>query len=100
MGLENAIQGHGDVVLRGEIEGYIKENLTYLSAIRKAVRKASRRKYPLDILKEISVEDSGKSRVLLGGLAEELHQRNMRALYYQMYGEYPATSEDEDDYYE
>jgi glyoxylase-like metal-dependent hydrolase (beta-lactamase superfamily II) len=100
MGLENVIQGHGDVVLRGEIDGYIKENIAYLSAIRKAVRKASRRKYPLDILKEISVEDSGKSRVLLGGLAEELHQRNMRALYYQMYGEYPATSEDEDDYYE
>lgn len=99
IGLENLVQGHGDIVLRGEIVGYVKENLAYLSAIRKAVRKASRRKYPQDLLQEISVENSGKSRVLLGGLAEELHQRNLRALYYQLYEEYPLASEDENDYY-
>jgi cyclase len=98
MGLENVIQGHGDIILRGEIENYIKENLAYLSAIRKAVRKASYRKYPLDLLMEITVESCGKSRVLIGGLAEELHQRNLRALYKQMYGEYPAASPD--DYFE
>lgn len=95
LGLENVIQGHGDIVLRGEIDNAIKENLAYLSAIRKAVRKAARRKYPWDILAEISVEESGKSRVLIGGLAEELHRRNLRALYYQMYGKPPASSEDE-----
>lgn len=95
MGLENVIQGHGDIVLRGEIDNAIKENLAYLSAIRKAVRKAARRKYPWDILSEINVEESGKSRVLIGGLAEELHQRNLRALYYQMYGKSPASSEEE-----
>lgn len=99
IGLENLVQGHGDIVLRGEIGGYVKENLSYLTAIRKAVRKASRRKYPQDLLQDISVEDSGKSRVLLGGLAEELHQRNLRALYYQLYEEYPLASEDEDNYY-
>ncbi|NMC13888.1 MAG: MBL fold metallo-hydrolase [Chloroflexi bacterium] len=98
MGLENVIQGHGDIILRGEIENYLKENLAYLSAIRKAVRKASYRKYPLDLLMEISVESCGKSRVLIGGLAEELHQRNLRALYKQMYGENPAASPD--DYFE
>lgn len=99
IGLENLVQGHGDIVLRGEIVGYVKANLAYLSAIRKAVRKASRRKYPQDLLREISVEESGKSRVLLGGLAEELHQRNLRALYYQLYEEYPLASEDENYYY-
>ncbi len=98
MGLENVIQGHGDIILRGEIENYIKENLAYLSAIRKAVRKASYRKYPLDLLMEITVESCGKSRVLIGGLAEELHQRNLRALYKHMYGEIPAASPD--DYFE
>ena len=56
MGLENIVQGHGDIILRGEIDGYIKENLAYLSAIRKAVRKASKRKYPLDLLQEVSIE--------------------------------------------
>jgi cyclase len=73
MGLENIIQGHGDIVLRGEIDGYIKENLNYLSQIRKAVRKANRRKYPMDILEDVTVESCGKSRVLIGGLSEQLH---------------------------
>jgi cyclase len=100
MGLENVIQGHGDIVLRGEIEGSIKENLTYLSTIRKAVRKASRRKYPFDMLDEIDVDECGKSRVLIGGLAQELHRRNLRALYRQLYGEPLLVDEEEDDLYD
>jgi cyclase len=100
MGLENVVQGHGDIVLRGEIEGSIKENLAYLSAIRKSVRKASRRKYPFEMLDEIGVDECGKSRVLIGGLAPELHRRNLRALYRQLYGE-PLVLEDEyDEYYD
>jgi cyclase len=102
MGLENIVQGHGDIVLRGEIENYTKDNLIYLSNIRKIVRKASRRKYPLEILEEASVEACGKSRVLIGGLAAELHRRNLRALYRQLYGEPPAAPDDyeEEDYEE
>lgn len=100
MGLENIIQGHGDIVLRGEIDNFIKDNLAYLSNLRKAVRKASRRKYPLEVLDEATVEACGKSRVLIGGLAAELHRRNLRALYRQLYGEPSApTDEDEDEYY-
>ena len=100
MGLENIVQGHGDIILRGEIDGYIKENLNYLSQIRKAVRRASRRKYPMDILDEVTVESCGKSRVLIGGLAEELHRRNLIALYRQMFGELPLASDDEDEDYD
>lgn len=98
MGLENVVQGHGDIVLRGEVEGSVKENLNYLANLRKAVRKASRRKYPMDVLEEVDVESCGKSRVLIGGLAETLHRRNLRALYEQEYGEPPASSEDEYEY--
>jgi glyoxylase-like metal-dependent hydrolase (beta-lactamase superfamily II) len=97
MGLENVVQGHGDTVLRGEVEGSVKDNLAYLAAIRRAVRKAGRRKYPWDLLEDVGVEECGKSRVLIGGLAEELHSRNLYALYEQLYGEPPASSEDEED---
>ena len=97
IGLENVVQGHGDIVLRGEVERSVKENLAYLSAIRRAVRKAGRRKYPWDLLENVGVEECGKSRVLIGGLAEELHSRNLYALYEQLYGEPPASSEDEED---
>ena len=97
IGFENVIQGHGDIVLRGEVEGSVRDNLAYLSAIRRAVRKAGRRKYPWDLLEEIGVEECGKSRVLMGGLAEELHSRNLYAMYEQLYGKPPASSEEEDD---
>lgn len=96
MGFENVVQGHGDIVLRGEVEISIKDNIAYLSAIRRAVRKAARRKYPWDLLEDIGVEECGKSRVLIGGLAEDLHTRNLFALYEQLYGEPPASSDDED----
>lgn len=80
MGLENIVQGHGDIILRGEIEAAVKENLSYISAIKKAVRTASRRKAPLEYLEGVSIEDCGKSRVSLGGLGVQLHERNLRAL--------------------
>ena len=97
MGLENIVQGHGDIILRGEIDDYIKDNLVYLSNIRKVVRKASKRKYPFEVLDETSVDECGKSRVLIGGLAVELHRRNLRSLYRKMFGEPPVYSE-EDEY--
>ncbi len=84
MGLENIVQGHGDIILRGEIDAAVRENLNYLSAIRRSVKAASRRKNAVELLDEISIEDCGKSRVYLGGLARTLHERNLRALLQQM----------------
>jgi len=87
MGLENIIQGHGDIILRGEIDEAVNNNLAYIAAVRKAVKAASRRRNPLYGLAAIDIESCGKSRVLLGGLAEELHRRNVRFLYKQMTAE-------------
>jgi len=84
MGLENIVQGHGDVILRGEIDAAVKENLNYLSAIKRAVRAISRRKNAEELLDNITIEECGKSRVYLGGLAQTLHQRNLRALLQRM----------------
>ncbi|HEY59826.1 MAG TPA: MBL fold metallo-hydrolase [Anaerolineae bacterium] len=83
MGLENIIQGHGDIILRGEIEQAIKDNLAYLAAIKKVVKTAIRRKDPNKKLQEATVESCGKSHVLLGGLVKELHKRNLIALLQQ-----------------
>jgi len=84
LGLENIIQGHGDIILRGEIEDAVKENLAYLSSIRKYVKAALRKRNPLEALAAIDVESCGKNRIYLGGLAEELHKRNLRFLYKQL----------------
>ena len=89
----------GFVVNISEIEEAVRDNIDYLNTIRKVVRKAGRRKYPWDLLETVDVESCGKSRVLIGGLAEELHQRNLRALYRQIFEEDPLSSNDLDDSY-
>lgn len=81
MGLENIVQGHGDIILRGEIEEATRENLAYLVAVRKAVRTAAKKRDPVEALAEIDIESCGKSRVTLAGLGVELHKRNVAHLY-------------------
>ncbi|GAP14106.1 Zn-dependent hydrolase, including glyoxylase [Longilinea arvoryzae] len=100
LGLENIIQGHGDIILRGEIDESVKENLNYLSALKKAVKGAARRRNPQDALLAIDVESCGKSRVYLGGLAEELHRRNVRWLYHQIQAEEPIEPSKEETFEE
>lgn len=80
MGLENIVQGHGDIILRGEIDAAVKENLVYIANIKKSARAAARRRTGDDQLEISRLEESGKSRVYLGGLAEALHRRNIEAL--------------------
>lgn len=74
---ENVIQGHGDIVLRGEIEDRLKSDIAYLDALRKAVDQALEKGQPLD---NIDIERCGKSRILLHGSAVELHRQNVMTL--------------------
>lgn len=84
MQLENIIQGHGDLILRGEIEDSIQNNIEYLHAIQKIAKTALRRRAPIEFLQSQDVESGNKSRVLLGGLAQDLHQRNLFWLYREL----------------
>jgi glyoxylase-like metal-dependent hydrolase (beta-lactamase superfamily II) len=83
--LENLVQGHGEVILRGEVGHKVRSNLSYLSAIRREVRQAAKRKDWRRYLANIDVESCGKSRILLNGVVEQLHQRNLVALFHQLY---------------
>ncbi len=96
--LENVVQGHGDVILRGEIDSGIKDRIAYLDRIEEIVQEASENEYPGDVLKENDVESCGKSRILLDGLAEEVHQQNLGHLYVERFGEEPKEF-DESMYY-
>ena len=84
--LENLIQGHGEVILRGEILNAVRSNLTYLSHMARLVRRAGKRKSAAEYLSEIDIEACGKSRILLNGLAADLHARNVQALYQLWFG--------------
>lgn len=81
LGLENIVQGHGDIVLRGEIEETITSNIEYLKSLQKIAKAALRRKEPIAFLQSQNVEDCGKNRISLSGLAQTLHTRNLLRLY-------------------
>jgi len=80
-GFENIVQGHGEVVLRGEAEEIIQGNLDYLAAVRQHVEAALEAGEPIEALDKVSIELCGKSRIPLNGLVQDLHQANLRALY-------------------
>lgn len=94
MGIENIVQGHGEIILRGEVNGMVENNIEYLRFIEKTVSKANKRKFPLDLIESTTIEDADKDRTILGGLAESLHQRNMIAVYEKLFGEKPIGSEE------
>ncbi len=85
MKLENVVQGHGETFLLGEVTSKVEDNLAYMNIIRRHVRQASRRKDYEAYLSQIDIESCGKSRIILGGLAEQLHQRNLSALFEDLY---------------
>jgi cyclase len=93
MGLENIVQGHGDVILRGEIDEMISSHLVYLDRIRKEALNAVRWKWTVDDLHQIPIEKCGKSRILLNGLAPDLHFQNLAAVFQKLQKEEAGVSE-------
>jgi cyclase len=83
LGLENIVQGHGEIILRGEIDDAAHEDLAYLSCLKKSIRTAIKRRNPEEALATINIESCGKSRVYLGGLATDLHNQNVAYLFKQ-----------------
>ena len=96
--LENVVQGHGDVILRGEVDSGIQDRIGYLDRIEEIVNEAHEDEFPGEVLKESTVESVGKSRILMGGAAEEIHQQNLFHLYRKLYDEEPEEF-DESLYY-
>jgi cyclase len=81
LALDNVVQGHGDVLLRGEIPEAIETSLQYLDTIEQQVERRVARQIPKSTLRQLNIESCHKSRIPLNGLAEELHQANLAYLY-------------------
>ncbi len=96
MGLENIIQGHGDIVLRGEIDDAVQENIKYIENIHEIARKATKRRNPAEFLNEYNIEACGKSRVYMGGLAEQLNKRNLIWMFKQVVAEEGLPKSDDE----
>lgn len=79
--MTNLVQGHGSVILRGEIGGYIAKQIKYLKTVDSAVREALKRRYSKKALLKTDLASVGIDRAVLGGLAKELHWSNLETLY-------------------
>ena len=84
LNLENVIQGHGGVLLRGEIDETVDSSISYIKTVRKKVRAIVDKGLPRSELSSIDIEDCGKSRIPLGGLVQRLHAANLEFLYTRM----------------
>ncbi len=81
LNLENVVQGHGEIVLRGEIDDAVRANLKYLDLLRKKVDALVKKNRPRDEVRAIEIESCGKNRIALNGLVVQLHTANALSLY-------------------
>jgi len=86
MQVENVVQGHGEVILRGEIQSIVESDIRYLNTVQKRVERAIEKGMTLEDLPSIDIESCGKSRIPLNGLVVDLHEANLRRLYREMLG--------------
>jgi len=84
LSLDNIVQGHGGVLLRGENKATVKSSIAYLDTIYEKVQEKIEAGAPRDELRRIGIESCGKSRIPLDGLVQDLHQANLEALYDQL----------------
>ncbi len=78
---ESIVRGHGDIILKGEIQKSIQSDLDYLSQIQQGVAKIVHNGNSPDSLFDLDIEHCGKSRVALNGFVTDLHFANLQKIY-------------------
>jgi cyclase len=84
MAVDSIVQGHGEVLLRGEILETIETSIQYLGIIQEKVRTIVKNGESREALQRIGIEECGKSRIPLNGLVQQLHLANLLHLYDKM----------------
>jgi glyoxylase-like metal-dependent hydrolase (beta-lactamase superfamily II) len=84
MAVDSIVQGHGEVLLRGEILKTIETSIQYLGIIQEKVRTIVENGESREALQRIGIEECGKSRIPLNGLVQQLHLANLVHLYDKM----------------
>lgn len=82
MNLENIVQGHGDVLLKGELDETLDAAIVYLDCIFDKVKsKLATRTSKEKLLNEITLESCGYPPIALDGLVKQLHRSNLQRVY-------------------
>jgi cyclase len=82
--IENLVQGHGEVILRGEVQDVVRASLAYLDAIEALVAKTIKSGKGKKALQRVGIESCGLSRIPLSGLVQQIHVANLLSLYDRM----------------
>jgi glyoxylase-like metal-dependent hydrolase (beta-lactamase superfamily II) len=82
--MDSIVQGHGEVLLRGEIQNAIQSSIRYLNILHDRVARVIEDDGGLEALQDIDIESCGKSRIPLNGLVQDLHEANVYTLYQQL----------------
>ncbi len=78
---DSIVRGHGEVILRGEIDHAIQSDLNYLNEIEHGVEIIVRNGNSPDSLFGLDIESCGKSRISLNGFVTDLHLANLQKIY-------------------
>lgn len=79
--LECIVQGHGDILLRGEVTSSIDSSLQYLLDIQALVDRLIEEGATKHDLLQHDIEQFGRSRIPLGGLVQQFHSNNLLHLW-------------------
>jgi glyoxylase-like metal-dependent hydrolase (beta-lactamase superfamily II) len=79
--INNMVQGHGEVILVGEVDEKVKKSLDYLNAIEEIVEEAIESGEGEQALRNHDVESIGISRLPLHGQVQQIHRANLLSLY-------------------
>jgi|GEM_PF-96484 len=84
MQLESIVQGHGEMILRGEIKEVMRRSINYLDNLQAKVQNIIETGGTREQARAITIESCGLQRVLLNGVVGPLHIANVLALYDRM----------------
>lgn len=78
---ESIVRGHGEIILKGEIQQSVQSDLDYLNRIQQGVAGIVRNGNSPNSLLDLDIEHFGKSRVSLNGFGADLHYANLQKIY-------------------
>ncbi|MDQ4078411.1 MAG: MBL fold metallo-hydrolase, partial [Chloroflexota bacterium] len=84
---ESIVQGHGETLLRGEIEETLERQIAYIDCVEEIVTTLHAAGGTVAELQSVSIEECGMSAIPLDGLVRQLHLANMVKLYNELEAE-------------
>ncbi len=81
---ETVVQGHGEVILRGEVQEVMNTYIRYLECVAGKANEAFQQGKPRKSLWDVPLEACGLERVPLGIASHQLHAANMLSIYDQL----------------